>query len=80
MINRENNTKNSLIGCICRHPKQDTDEVTEDLINPCLDGLSIKNKPTLIMGDFTINLLNCDSDNFKLSNTSSFDKCNVLST
>ena len=65
---RKDNTKHSMIGCILKYLKQDTDKFTEYYINLCLEKLSTENKPTLIMGDFNINLLNCDSD----SNMSNF--------
>lgn len=36
LINEDKNTKNSIHGCIYKHPKQDTNEFTEDFINPVL--------------------------------------------
>lgn len=66
IISEENYTKSSIIGCI--YPKQDTNEFTECFIYSLLDKLSTENKATLIIGDFNISLLNCDSYN----NTSQF--------
>ena len=66
IISEENYTKSSIIGYI--YPKQDTNEFTECFIYSLLDKLSTENKATLIIGDFNINLLNCDSYN----NTSQF--------
>ena len=55
LISKDNNTKNSIIGCIYKYLEQDTNEFTDDFINPLLHKVSTENEPALITGDFNIN-------------------------
>ena len=57
-----------IIGCVCKHPKREVSDFTNNYITPLLDKLSNENKDIMIMGDFNINLINCNDD----KNTGSF--------
>ena len=57
------NEKNMVAGCIYKHPKQTIPDFLDNPILPLLEKLSNENKQILIMGDFTINLLNYDDKN-----------------
>ena len=63
-----NNNSNTVIGCIYKHPKIPVTEFTEDYLVPLLKKLGKENKETILMRDFNINILNCNSDR----DTSSF--------
>ena len=54
--------RNIIIGCILKHPKQETHELNKNYILPLMDKLSREKKDILIMGDFKINLLNYNND------------------
>ena len=54
--------KNKIIGGIYKHPNIPVAEFTGDFINPLLEKLPHKKKEIILMGDFNINILNCDSD------------------
>ena len=51
-----------IIGCVCKHPKREVSDFTNNYITPLLDKLSNENKDIMIMGDFNINLINCNDD------------------
>ena len=51
-----------IIGCIYKHPNVAVSEFRCDFINPLLEKLSHEKKEIILMGDFNINILNCDSD------------------
>ena len=55
--------KNTIIGCVYRHPCMSVSEFNDTYLNSLLNKLSLENKSLIIMGDFNINLLNSDSDN-----------------
>ena len=57
-----NNKKNKIIGCIYKHPIVPVTEFTNDYMGPLLEKLSREKKEIILMGDFNINILNCDSD------------------
>lgn len=59
---------NVIVGCIYRHPCMAIKEFNDILIKDLLETLSKENKQVLLLGDFNINLLNCDI----CSNTSDF--------
>ena len=63
--------KNLIIGCVYKHPKHDVKDSKNNHMMPLLNKLSNANKDIMIMGDFTVNLINCNDD----KNTS-----NVLDT
>ena len=54
--------KNKIIGCIYKHPNVAVAEFTSGFINLLLEKLSHEKKEIIRMGDFNINILNCDSD------------------
>ena len=54
--------KSKIIGCIYKHPNLPLAEFTSNFINPLLEKLSHEKKEVILMGDFNINILNCDSD------------------
>ena len=54
--------KNMIIGRNYKHPKQGTHDFNENYILPLMEKLSREKKDILIMGDFNINLLNCNND------------------
>ena len=55
-----NNNSNMVIGCIYKHPKVSVSEFTEDYLVPLLEKLAKEKKETILMGDFNINILNCN--------------------
>ena len=63
-----NNNSNTVIGCIYKNSKAPVTAFMEDYLVPFLEGLVKEEKETIIMGDFNINILNCNSDR----DTSSF--------
>ena len=63
-----NNNSNTVIGCIYKNPKVPVTKFMEDYLVPLLEKLAKEKKETILMGDFNINILNCNSDR----DTSSF--------
>ena len=55
-----NNKKNKITGCIYKHPIVPVTEFTNDYVAPLLEKLSREKKEIIFMGDFNINILNCD--------------------
>ena len=58
----ETKKKNTVIGCIYKQPKVPIKEFLSDYLQPLLINLSFENKEFILMGDFNINLLNCNTD------------------
>ena len=56
------NKKNIIVGCIYKHPTMEITEFISDFMEPCLKKLSFEKKELVLLGDYNINLLNCDSD------------------
>ena len=56
------NRKNSVVGCIYKHPNMTSSEFISDYLEPLLNKISFEKKEAILLGDFKINLLNCDSD------------------
>ena len=54
--------KNTIVGCIYKHPNVSVGEFTNDFLEPLLEKLYFKKKEIILMGDFNINLLNCNMD------------------
>ena len=52
--------KNTLVGCLYRHPCMTINEFNNNYLNTLLERLSYENKNIILMGDFNINLLNYD--------------------
>ena len=57
-----NNNLITVIGCIYKHPKVPVTKFMEDYLVPLLEKLAKEKKETILMGDFNINILNCNSD------------------
>ena len=57
-----NNNSNTVIGCVSKHPKVPLFEFMKDYLVPLLEKLAKEKKETILMGDFNINILNCNSD------------------
>ena len=51
-----------IIRCVCKHPKHEVSDLTNNYISPLLDKLSNENKDVMIVGNFNINLINYDDD------------------
>ena len=56
--------KNTIIGCIYRHPSMTINDFNDNFLSPLLEKLSFENKNITLLGDFNINLLNYDTDNY----------------
>ena len=54
--------KNKIIGCIYKHPNVPVAEFTSDFINLLPEKLSHERKEIILMGDFNINIFNCESN------------------
>ena len=54
--------KNLIIGCVYKDPKHEVKDFTNKHMMPLLDKLSNENKDITIMGDFNVNLINCNDD------------------
>ena len=56
--------KNTIVGCICRHPYMDLSEFNNDYLNSLSEKLlREKNKHIILMGDFNVDLLKYTTDN-----------------
>ena len=60
IINKE--SKNTIVGCIHKHPKLATDEFNNQFLSPMIEKVSFGIKEVYQMGDFTLNLLNYESN------------------
>ena len=58
----ESKKKNIIVGCIYKHPNVSVGEFTNDFLEPLLGKISFKKKEVILMGNFNINLLNCNID------------------
>ena len=54
--------KNTIVGCIYKHPKLAIDEFNNQFLSPMLEKVSFENKEVYLMGSFNINLLNYESN------------------
>ena len=54
--------RKTIVGCIYEHPNVSVGEFTNDFLEPLLEKLSFEKKEVILMGDFNINLLNCNID------------------
>ena len=55
--------KNSIIGCIYRHPSMDIDDFNGNVFEPIMERMSNDNKEVISMGDFNIDLMKIEDDN-----------------
>ena len=56
------NNKNLICCCIYKHPHMSISEFLDEYLSVLLNKLSHENKFCIIMGDFNINLLNCETN------------------
>ena len=54
-------TKNIIVGCVYKHPHFDINDFNEFYLSPLLSKVNSENKTILLLGDFNINLLNCET-------------------
>ena len=54
--------KNTITGCIYRHPSMDVKEFNEEILNPLMEKLSLENKNIYLIGDFNIDLMKTEFD------------------
>ena len=52
--------KNTIVGCIYRHPSMSIAEFNNDYLRCLLDKLNLENKNVVLLGDYNINLLQYD--------------------
>ena len=55
--------KNTIVGCIYKHPGLTTQDFNFDFQQPLLDKLATENKNIVLLGDFNIDLLRYESQN-----------------
>ena len=55
--------RNTIIGCIYRHPCMDAREFNDTFLQNTLEKLSYENKDIILMGDFNIDILKYDTNN-----------------
>ena len=58
----ENDSKNMAVGCIYRHPCMQHSEFNDEYLKPLSEKLISENKEVILLGDFNIDLLKCDSN------------------
>ena len=56
------NKKNTVIGCIYRHPSMGLEEFNTDYMSPFFEALDKENKSKYLIGDYNVDLLKIDSD------------------
>ena len=61
-IIESNSKKKKVIGCIYKYPNVPATEFTNDYMGPPLEKLLREKKEIILMRDFNINILNCDSN------------------
>ena len=55
--------KNTIVGCIYKHPCLTTQDFNFDLLQPLIDKLATENKNIVFLGDFNVDLLHYESNN-----------------
>ena len=60
----ETKKKNTVISCIYKHPKVPIKEFLNDNLQPLLIKLFFEKEEVILMGDFNINLLNCNTEKY----------------
>ena len=56
------NRKNTMVGCIYKHTNMPITEFISNFLEPLLTKTSFGKKEAILLGDYNINLLNCESD------------------
>ena len=55
-------SKNMVVGCIYRHPCMQNSEFNDEYLKPLSEKLITKKKEVILLGNFNIDLLKCDSN------------------
>ena len=55
--------KNTVVGCIYKHPGLTTQDFNFDFLQPLIDKLAIENKNIVLLWDFNVDLLHYESNN-----------------
>ena len=58
----QKDSKNNVVGCIYRHPCMQQCEFIDEYLKPLSEKLISENKEVILLGDFNIDLLKCDSN------------------
>ena len=58
----QKDSKNTVVGCIYRHPCMQQSEFIYEYLKPLSEKLVSENKKVILLGDFNIDLLKCDSN------------------
>ena len=58
----EKDSKNIVVGCLYRHPGMQQSEINDEYLKPLSENLISENKEVILVGDFNIDLLKCDSN------------------
>ena len=58
----KNDFKNIVVGCIYRHPCMQQSEFIDEYLKPLSEKLISENKEVILLGNFNIDLLKCDSN------------------
>ena len=56
------NRKNFIVGCIYKHPNLNVDLFNDQFLSPLLKKACQENKNIILLGDFNIDLLTCDTE------------------
>ena len=54
--------KNIVVGCIYRHPCMQQSEFNDEYLKPLSEKLISRNKEVILLSDFNIDLLECESN------------------
>ena len=64
VLSKSKPDKNTIVGCIYKHPKLTIPDFSQNYLQPLLDKLTYeKNKNIILLGDFNIDLLHYENDN-----------------
>ena len=58
----QKNSKNLAVGSLCRHPCMQNSEFNDEYLKPLSEKLISENKEIILLGDFNIDFLKCDSN------------------
>ena len=54
--------KNTIVGCIYRHPSMDLEEFNDEILNLLMEKIGSENKNIFLMGAFNVDLMKTESD------------------
>ena len=58
----QKDSKNMVVGCIHRHPYMQHKEFSDENLKPLSENIISEVKEVILLGDFNIDLRNCDSN------------------